>query len=178
MKMTGRLIMLLSLFLAGCAHIMSDRSLNLVDRGIAFEELKRDPEAYLGRYVLLGGVIAGVRNAKEGGELEVLQAPLDSQGMPEESPYSGGRFIVTTSQFLDPMVYKAGRRVSVVGEVKGKKTRMIDEVEYVYPVVASVEMHLWEKYDADRYYYPPYPYYYDPFWNPWWPRRPFYPWWW
>lgn len=179
MKTRGRLIMLLSLFIAGCAHVMSEQSLRLVDRQITFEELRRTPESYLGKYVLLGGTVAGVRNSKGGGELEVLQAPLDSSGMPEEKQYSGGRFIITTTQFLDPLVYKTGRRVTVVGEVKGKKTRQIDEVEYTYPLVAEVELRLWERYETEQYYYNPYPYYYDPFWNPWWPyRRPFYPYWW
>jgi outer membrane lipoprotein len=62
--------------------------------------------------------------------------------------------------------------------VKGKKGRTIDEVEYSYPLVAAVEMHLFERYEPDRFYYYPYPppFYYDPFWDPWWPyyRRPFY----
>lgn len=178
MKTAGRLIIVLSLFMAGCAHVMSEQSLRLVDRQITFEELRRAPESYVGKFVLLGGTIAGVRNSKGGGELEVLQAPLDSSGMPEEQQYSGGRFIVSTERFLDPLVYTTGRRVSLVGEVKGKKTRTIDEVEYAYPVVAEVEMRLWERYEADRYYYQ-YPYYYDPFWNPWWPyRRYYYPYWW
>lgn len=171
------LVVLLCFSMAGCAHVMSQDSLKLVDRSLTFDELRRDPESYIGRYVLLGGTIAGGKNTKEKGELEVVQAPLDDSGMPKETQYSGGRFLVTAAQFLDPIVYKVGKRVAVVGEVKGKKTRMIDEVEYTYPVVASVEMHLWEKYEADRYYnYPP-SYYYDPFWYPWWPYRP-YPYWW
>lgn len=179
MKTIGRLIIALSFFMAGCAHVMSEQSLKLADRRITFEELKSAPESYVGKYVLLGGTIAGVKNAREGGELEVVQSPLDSTGMPEETNYSAGRFIVTSSKFLDPLVYKSGRRVTVVGEVKGKKSRMIDEAKYTYPVVAEVELRLWEKYETERYYYNPPPYYYDPFWGPWWPyRRPFYPYYW
>lgn len=181
MKIIGRLFIALSLFLAGCAHVMSEQSLKLVDRQITFAELRKAPESYVGKYVLLGGTIAALKNSKGGAELEVLQAPLDSSGVPVETHYSGGRFIVATAQFLDPLVYKSGRRVTVVGEVKGKKSRAIDEVEYTYPVVAEVEIRLWEKYESDRYnYYPP-PYYHDPFWDPWWPyRRPYYnyPYWW
>lgn len=179
MKVIGRFVVVLSLFLAGCAHVMSDESLKLVDRRITFEDLRREPDSYIGKYVLLGGTIAGVKNAKDGGEMEVLQAPLDYSGLPEETHYSGGRFIVVTTKFLDPLVYKSGRKVTVVGEVKGTKTRMIDEVSYTYPVVAEVEIRLMEKYESDRYYYYPpyYPYYYDPYWGgAWWPyRRPFYP---
>ncbi len=174
----ARLIVACSIFLAGCAHVMSEDSMKLVDRHISFEELRKAPESYVGRYVLFGGTIAGVKNTKGGAELEVLQTPLGSTGTPEETQDSGGRFIVSSHRFLDPLVYRNGRRVSVVGEVKGKKLRMIDEVEYVYPFLAEVEMHLWESLQEERRHYPP-PYYYDPFWDPWWPyRRPFYPYWW
>jgi outer membrane lipoprotein len=172
-------VLLVGLFLSGCAHVMSEESLRLVDYRITFADLKRSPETFIGKYVLLGGTIAGVKNKKGGGELEVLQAPLDSSDKPEETHYSGGRFLVDSPDFLDPLVYKTGRRITVVGEVKGKKTRTIDEVEYIYPLVAAVEIHLFERYEADRFYYYPYPppFYYDPFWDPWWPyyRRPFYP---
>lgn len=177
MKTTLRLMAALSLFLAGCAHVMSDQSLRLVDPTITFAELRKTPDSYVGKYVLLGGTIAGVRNSKKGGELEVLQAPLDSSGMPEETQYSGGRFLVTTGEFLDPLVYATGKRVAAVGEVKGTVSRKIDEVQYTYPVIAEVEMHLWGKYEPDRYYYPP-PYYYDPYWGPWPYWRPYYPYWW
>lgn len=176
MKTTGLLIMVLTLLLGGCAHVMSEQSLRLVDRRITFEALRSAPESYIGRHVILGGTIAGVKNLKEGGELEVLQAPLDSSDTPKITQSSGGRFLVTTSRFLDPLVYKKDRRVTVVGEVKGKTTRLIDEHQYIYPVIAEVEMRLWEKYQPTTYGYPP-PYFYDPFWDPWWPyyRRPFYP---
>jgi len=170
-------VLLLGLFLSGCAHVVSEKSLSLVDARITFEELKRSPDSFIGKYVLLGGTIAGVRNQKKGGELEVLQAPLDSSDEPEVPGYSGGRFLVASPDFLDPLVYKTGRRITVVGEVKGKATRTIDEMEYVYPLVAAVEIHLFEQYEPDRFYYYPYPppFYYDPFWDPWWHyyRRPF-----
>src|SRR5574340_98831 len=105
MKTTLRLIAALGIFLAGCAHVMSDQSLRLVDPAVTFAGVRKAPDSYIGKNVLLGGTIAGVRNTKKGGELEVLQAPLDSSGMPEESQYSGGRFLVTTGEFLDPLVY-------------------------------------------------------------------------
>jgi len=170
-------VLLAGLFLSGCAHVVSDEALRLVDSRITFADLKGAPDTYVGKYVLLGGTISGVRNQKSGSELEVVQTPLDAGDEPEETRYSGGRFLVTSTRFLDPLVYKTGRRVTVVGEVKGKKTRTIDEVEYVYPLLAAVEMHLFERYEIDRFYsypYPP-PFYYDPFWDPWpYYRRPLY----
>ena len=119
--------------------MISDESMRLVDTRITFDELRKTPDSFIGKFVLLGGTIAGVKNSKKGAELEVVQTPLDNNDEPEETRYSGGRFLVTSSRFLDPLVYKSGRRVTVVGEVKGKKTRAIDEAEYLYPVVAEVE---------------------------------------
>jgi outer membrane lipoprotein len=166
-------ILVLALFLSGCAHVISEESLRLVDKQLNFAELRQNPDVYKGKYVLLGGSIAGVKNAKKGSEVEVLQTALDSFDMPEDTYYSGGRFIATTANFLDPLVYKQGRKLTLVGEVSGKRVLAIDEVEYTYPVVAIRELHLWDKYDYSYYYYPP-PYYYDPYWTP----GPFGPWYW
>ncbi len=162
------ILVLMALLLSGCAHAISEESLRLVDQRLTFAELRQNPDAYIGKYVLLGGSIASVKNAKKGSEIEVLQTALDSSDMPEDTYYSGGRFIATTVDFLDPLIYKVGRKLTLVGEVTGKQVRAIDEVEYMYPAVAIRELHLWDRYDYDRYYYPPpcYYYYYDPFWSP------------
>jgi outer membrane lipoprotein len=166
------------LFIAGCAHVISDESRKLVDPTIHFQNLRTDPDAYVGKYVKLGGTIAGVQNTKDGSQLEVVQSPLESDDLPEEvSHSSGGRFLATTPGFLDPIVYKAGRRVTVVGQVQGKKTLPIDQVEYAYPIISIREIHVWRKSEYEQPQYPPPGYFSDPFWygGPpyWWYRRPY-----
>jgi outer membrane lipoprotein len=158
---------LLGLFLSGCAHVISEESRRLVDKQLSFAELRQNPDAYLGKYVLLGGSIATAKNTKKGSELEVLQTTLDFD-MPRDTYYSEGRFIATTATFLDPLVYMQGRKITLVGEVTGKQVRAINDMEYMYPVVAIKELHLWEKFDYDYHYYPPPYYYFDSDWTPVW----------
>jgi len=168
------------LLLSGCAHVISQESRALVDPAITFSSLRAAPDAHAGKYVLLGGVIAGVQNEKDGSRLEVVQTPLDSDDLPEETSHSsGGRFLALSPSFLDPMVYKQGRRVTLVGQVEGKRDLPIDQVQYTYPVVLIREIHVWKKSEIETPYYPPPGYYYDPFWwgppyaYPWWYRRPY-----
>ncbi len=176
-----RLLLLIMSFLllAGCAHVISEESRNLVDPTIQFQNLRTNPDSFVGKYVMLGGTVAGVQNNKDGSQLEVVQSPLESDDLPEEvSHSSGGRFLATSSHFLDPIVYATGRRVTVVGKVLGKKTLPIDQIEYTYPMIAIREIHVWSKSELAQPQYPPPGYYYDPFWlgRPpyWWYRYPYY----
>ena len=73
-------LLLCLLLLSGCASVISNQSLNLVDHWISFAELRQDPNRYMGRYFLLGGEIVGVRNSNEGGELELAQFATDRNG--------------------------------------------------------------------------------------------------
>lgn len=159
---------------AGCSTpVISEESLRLVDRSFSFSQLKEAADRYVGKYAILGGAIASVSNTKQMGQLEVVQFQLDSDNMPVESYTSGGRFLAQTDGFLDPLVYKRGRLVTIVGEVKGHKTMRLDQTEYDYPIIAIREIHLWKPAEV-RYYYPyPYPPYYDDYW--WRPYRPWGP---
>jgi outer membrane lipoprotein len=176
-----KIFLLFSSFLlfAGCAHVISEESRNLIDPTILFQNLRTNPDSYVGKYVMLGGVVAGVQNNKDGSQLEVVQSPLETDELPEEiSHSSGGRFLATTSRFLDPIVYKTGRKVTVVGQVQGKKTQPIDQVEYTYPVISIREIHVWSKSELDQPQYPPPGYFYDPFMSGgapyWWYRHPYF----
>ena len=67
------LLIVMILCVSGCATVISDQSLRLVDRRLSFVELRQDPERHVGKYFLLGGGIVAVNNTNEGGELEVVQ---------------------------------------------------------------------------------------------------------
>ena len=41
--------------LAGCTHIISEKSLDRADRSVSFDVLRKDPDAYKGKFVILGG---------------------------------------------------------------------------------------------------------------------------
>lgn len=129
---------------AGCAPTFSSAALDRVDRSIPFRELQGNPGRYVGKWVLLGGVIIETRNTKEGTFIEVLQTPISRRGRPEETEETAGRFIIASPQFLDGAVFRSGKRISVVGEVSGKEVRPLGQIHYQYPVVTAKELQLWE----------------------------------
>ena len=133
---------------AACTTPVSKQSLNLVDPGITFEELRLDPDRHIGRYLLLGGAIAAVRVSGSGGsELEVVQFPTDHRGRITTTDRSDGRFIALDNAFRDPAIYRPGRLVTLVGQVAGEKTGRLGEVDYLYPVLTVHELNLWDSGD-------------------------------
>jgi len=171
-----RFLMTFIFFLcAGCTHVISEESLRLVDGSLTFAQIKQNPDQQVGKYVLLGGAIASVSNTKGLGQLEVVQFQLDSDNMPVESHKSGGRFVAQSSGFLDPLVYKTGRFVTIVGKTDGHKVMRLDQIDYDYPVIAIRELYLWKPEETLPYPYPYYPpFYYDFYYDHWW--RPYGPW--
>jgi outer membrane lipoprotein len=145
-----------------------------VDRTVSFADLKRDPDAHKGKIVALGGVVLRARHLKDGTEIEVLQLPLSRYDQPD-SPLeaSQGRFMVLDPEHHDPAVLK-DRRITLTGEVIGKKVATIDEFEYPFPYLSARFIHVWAErrgyaygppyYYPPNYYYPgPYPYWYPPY---------------
>jgi outer membrane lipoprotein len=169
----SRPVMLLcavSLFLAGCTYryAIPDSIDQEVDRTVAFQSLLADPDAHQGRIIPLGGIILKARNLKEGTQIEVLHLPLDRYDRPVGPlTESRGRFLVLHPDYLDTAVLQRGRKITVVVEVIGKKTGLIDEAEYTYPYLKARFIHIWPAIREDaRYYRPYYPYdYYYP-WAP------------
>lgn len=156
---------LVLLLITGCARVFSEESNRLVDPSVTFDRLHKEPGLFVGKFVKLGGTIVGTKNTKEGSEVEIVQFKLGIDDTPDETSASGGRFLAVTPEFLDGMIYKTGRPVALIGEMKGLKTQPLGETEYTYPVIAIKEIHVWK--NSDLYQYPP-PYYYDPFLYPYW----------
>jgi outer membrane lipoprotein len=160
------------LFLGGCSVVPREIRKE-ADRTLSFRELQRNPEAYSGRSVLLGGEILRLDNLKEETELEVLQKPLGRRDVPIETYGSEGRFLIAHSGYLDPAVYRAGLYVTVVGEVIGATALKVGEAEQQVPVIRSKFLRTFTEprryysgyYDPYYAYGPYYPYY---GWSSWW----------
>jgi outer membrane lipoprotein len=131
----------LLLLVTGCAHQISEKSLALADRSITFSKLRENPDAYRGKFIVLGGTIAIVKDIQEGTQLEVVQYDLDSREMPDETSVSGGRFLAITPDFLDISTCRPGAAVSLGGEVAGGKAQPLQGAEYTYPVIVIKELH-------------------------------------
>lgn len=128
--------------LLGCAHVISKELREKADKELSFADLLKDPDRYVGRFVILGGIIVSSSNTEEGTYIEVVQNPLDSRGRPEYTDVSGGRFLILSEGYLDSAIYSQGKEVTVVGKVIGKRVRPLGEIQYTYPLIKSSEIHL------------------------------------
>ena len=129
--------------LSGCVSVISQRALNEVDQTLIFEQLLENPEAHKGKIVLLGGTIIETENFSDRTLIVVLQRPLGFQKKPITEDVSRGRFIIYTLGFLDPAIYRHGRKITAVGSVMGREVRPLGKIEYSYPVVEKKELYLW-----------------------------------
>ena len=160
---------------SGCASYPISKDLREeAGKDITFSVVLQDPTAYEGFIVIWGGEIIKTLNLTDGTEILILDSPLDPQEMPRSAQLSQGRFIASTSQFLDPALYKKGKKITVAGEIIGKETRPLGKTEYTYPVIMAKQIHLWESaryrlyygpYYGPGFYYGPGPYY-GPFYEP------------
>jgi outer membrane lipoprotein len=154
---------LLIILLQGCLPI-SKQLRAQADRTLTFRQVFQNPEAYKGKIVIWGGDVVETINQKDGTTLiVVLQRPLDWTEEPEFNR-SEGRFIIFVQGYVDPYVFRRGRRITVAGEIEGRKVMRLGELEYPYPLLLSKQIYLW-----GAYYYYPYPYYwYYPYGYPYW----------
>ena len=130
--------------LLGCSSVISKSVLKSVDRSITFQDLQRNPDQYVGKMVLLGGQIAGVTVKKEETLVEVVQKPLSGEE-PKNEDMTYGRFLVLFKGFLEPETFPTGRKITVAGEVQGKRVLLLDQLQYSYPVIHPKEYHVWNR---------------------------------
>jgi outer membrane lipoprotein len=170
-------LVIITLALAGCAESISDKFLKQVDnKNITFEQLIKNPDQYVGNSILLGGVIVSTENKNDGTLLEIYQTELDSSGEPKDVDISKGRFLAWDKDFLDSQIFRSGRRVTIVGVVKGVEYRKVGQVDYHYPYLVVKDIYLWRNVRArmyPRYYWD----YYGPMWGYPYPYGWYYPYW-
>ena len=149
------LALLLLILFAGCAPISKDLRAQ-ADRTLSFHQVFQNPDAVKEKIVIWGGEIVETINQKDGTTLiVVLQRPLDWLEEPKIQR-SEGRFIILVGAYVDPYIFRRGRRITVAGEILGRKVMLLGELEYPYPLLQSKQIYLWGEY----YYSPsPYPYY-------------------
>lgn len=162
-------VLSLLVFVSGCGHVISKNLRAEADPTLSLPQVLKDPTAFKGKNVVWGGEIIQTTNLKDGNTLiEVFQRRLGWRGEPKETSPSEGRFLIQAGNYLDPYVYRSGRKITVAGEIIGESIKPIGEMNYRYPLILGKQIYLWPVR-----YYAPYPaYYYDPWWYP----SPWYPW--
>ena len=111
-------------------------------KGLA--EVRQHPDQFKDKTIIVGGeIIDTINHEDETTTLIVLDHALDNRGRPEDWEISQGRFMVHSSQFLDPVVYAKGREVTVAGIVTGVKIAPVGETRYRYVVLNARQVYLW-----------------------------------
>lgn len=131
--------------MSACARTFPTEVTDRVDKNINFSDLKRDPQTYKGKTVMLAGTIAAARAERDGNTyIEVVQKPANRSGRPLSTDETAGRFMAVSKEFLDPAIFRPGRPVTIVGEVIGDSVKPLGEMTYRYPLLKTEAIHLWE----------------------------------
>jgi outer membrane lipoprotein len=136
-------ILALVLILAGCATGISRQARSQVTYFGPFNSVQQQPETHKGETVMWGGRIIETLNKDGSTELLVLQLELTDQEFPMDNDKSQGRFLIRSSEFLDPAIYPEGTLITIVGHVEGSENQLIGEMPYVYPVINIIEIKKW-----------------------------------
>lgn len=139
--------------LAGCATYPISKSVRQEASKATLAQVLENPDAHQGQLVIWGGRIIKTMNQTNGADIYVLKLPLTHFEKPISDANSTGRFIARANRFVDPQVFKNGRRITVAGTITGLKTEKLQKTQYTYPVLASRELHLWPHHQR-VYYYP------------------------
>lgn len=165
------------LLLVACAPVLNRELLREGLRDVPLDMVRAAPESYQGRLFILGGLIVETKVTEQGAQIEALAVPVNKYGhLREEIRTRDGRFLAVYPRehgFLDPVIFKKGRMVTLAGASRGTRKARVDEADYTYPLFEIRQIYLWEE-RPDHYYYPysypysyPYPYgWYDPWWRP------------
>ncbi|WP_251360006.1 Slp family lipoprotein [Kangiella sp. TOML190] len=167
--------------LAGCNT--TPETVRFDPPNVDFNQVSQAPNSYAGDHVRWGGIVARVENLERDTLVEIVNLPLDSSARPLAEHNTGGRFIARIQGFADPLIYKQGKEITVVGVLSEPLPGKIGKHAVVFPVVDTASHHLWAKRKSRQYidvystwdpywfyggYYRwHYPYYHYPYW----PRR-------
>jgi starvation-inducible outer membrane lipoprotein len=108
--------------LAGCGARIPPALATQVSWTVGFPEIRRQPEAYVGRIVGLGGIVTHIDAVDEGYRLLVSELPLDgsSRHRPVVDQPPRGMFMVLIPRHRLPPDLRPGAELTVVGEILGK----------------------------------------------------------
>jgi starvation-inducible outer membrane lipoprotein len=130
---------------AGCAARIPQQLAGQVSWNLGFPEIRRQPEAYIGRVVALGGIVMHIEAIDEGYRVIVGELPLDgsSRHRPAVNQPPGGLFIVQISRNALSRDLRPGAEITVVGEIRGKATSASLGSSEEVPLLAERYIRVW-----------------------------------
>lgn len=137
------LIALTTLALTACSTLPEELNIRTADTPITdYQQWKNTPPESK-KEVRLGGVITQITNQKDKTRIEIANIPISSTGKPDINQAPEGRFVAYVDGFLDPVNYKKGRLISVVGQTMPSEKGKVGEFEYTFPVMKAYGQRLW-----------------------------------
>jgi starvation-inducible outer membrane lipoprotein len=167
---TWYLTLFLSVYLFGCAPVISEEIRGKADVSLTFKEVAQSPDSYEGKFVLWGGEVIQTLPQDDGSTfIEVLEWPLGWRGKPRRTVSFQGKFLVLSKKPADASPYAGKVRITVAGEIQGsmqgEKVKSVSDPTYRYILLLSKEIHIWKEYGYQ--YSTPYePQRYDPSYDP------------
>jgi len=137
------------------------QNMNVVD--ITYSQASQNIESHRNVPVRWGGIIIDVENEEDFSLIQVLSYPLNFSGRPQLDDSHGGRFVIKSTEFLDPVVYAKDNEISVVGTLDGDIQRTVGKKIIQVPLIQSTGVHLWPKRQNNHYGFGPHHYYSYPF---------------
>jgi outer membrane lipoprotein len=156
------------LLLGGCSTVPKELAYEPANQLVAYQPALGGMEGKPARW---SGVISAVQNKADQSVIEVVYLPLKSNGVPEQTEQSPGRFLAIMQGFVDPTLYAKGRSLTVLGTIGQPVDGQIGEHKYRFSVIDATSSKLWPPVKEVEIRYMD-PYFYDPFYDPFWPRRP------
>lgn len=166
--MMKRVIMLglAGLLLGGCSSVPKELAYEPESQLVAYQPALQGMEGKPARW---SGVISAVHNEQDQSIIEVVYLPFKANGVPTQTEQSPGRFLAVMKGFVNPTLYAKGRSLTVLGTldkpvdsqigITSIASRAQVTASKLWPPVKEVEIRYMD------------PYFYDPFYNPFWPRR-------
>ncbi len=127
------------------ACISAPETVDFDQPNTSFVRVAQAPDAFVGYDVRWGGIVARVENLEHDTLVEIVNLPLDSRARPLGNANTAGRFIARVQGFLDPLIYKQGKEITVVGILNDPMPGQIGQHQVNFPVVDSTGHHLWER---------------------------------
>ena len=130
---------------AGCAAGIPPQLAGQVSWNLSFPEIRRQPEAYRGRVVALGGIVRHIEAADGGYRVVVSELPFDgsSRHRPAVDQLPRGWFIVLIHGQTLPSDLRPGAEITVVGEILGVGVSPEAGVDEAVPVLDGRHLKVW-----------------------------------
>ena len=136
-------LMALTIFCFSCAPVISNEVHLKVDKDISLKELFETPENFVGKTILIGGVV--IQLDKDNNRLLAFQTELDVRLQPLGNDETLGRFLIVFDKPVDNDKLEKGVKLTLVGTLEGTEKLPLHQTFYNYLVLKPIEYHIWSK---------------------------------